>query len=86
MITIHTQQIILVKITSQILLDMKCIRYNVYNYYKNKMSSLELKVVCGSVQLHLEFSAENAKSFVHDTPIKIKPIIGEAFHTKDTRI
>ena len=55
---------------------------------KHKILSLaltQLKVVCGSVQLHLEFGSENAKSPVHElfTPIKIKPIICEAFHTED---
>ena len=58
---------------------------------KHKILSLaitQLKVVCGSVQLHLEFGSENAKSPVHElfTPIKIKPITCEAFHTEDTRI
>ena len=57
---------------------------------KHKILSLaiiQLKV-CGNVQLHLEFGSENAKSPVHElfTPIKIKPIICEAFHTEDTRI
>ena len=45
--------------------------------------------MCGSVQLHLEFDSENAKPPVHEllTPIKIKPIICEAFDTEDiTRI
>ena len=55
---------------------------------KHKISSLaltQLKEVCGSVQLHLEFGSENAKSPVHElfTPIKIKPIIYEAFLTED---
>ena len=54
---------------------------------KHKISSLaltQLKVVCGSVQLHLEFGSENAKSPVHElfTPIKIKPILFVKFFSQ----
>ena len=40
------------------------------------LALIQLKVVCGSVQLHLQFGSENAKSPVHElfTPIKISQL------------